>query len=84
MLLSVFRQNFVEASHARDSSATSRFFKLFPAIGWEAEGLDAYATFVVELVRARSPPTAKSNSGSICVKLMLLTSIPQPHPHSII
>jgi len=66
MLLSVFRHNFAEASHARDSSATSRFFKLFPAIGWEAEGLDAYATFVVELVRARSPATAKSNSGSIC------------------
>ncbi|KIM48961.1 hypothetical protein M413DRAFT_59758 [Hebeloma cylindrosporum] len=62
MLLSVFRRNFAEASHARDSSATSRFFKLFPAIGWEAEGLDAYATFVVELVRARSPATAKTSS----------------------
>jgi len=65
MLLSVFRHNFAEASHARDSSATSRFFKLFPAIGWEAEGLDAYATFVVELVRARSPTTLKSNFGFI-------------------
>jgi hypothetical protein len=59
-LLSVFRHNFAEASHARDSSATSRFFKLFPAIGWEVEGLEAYAEFVVELVRARSPAIAKS------------------------
>ncbi|KAF8964638.1 COG4 transport protein-domain-containing protein [Flammula alnicola] len=61
-LLSVFRHNFAEASSARDSSATSRFFKLFPAIGWEAEGLEAYAAFVVELVRVRSPATAKTSS----------------------
>lgn len=58
-LLRVFRENFAEASRARDSSATSRFFKLFPAIGWEDEGLEAYANFVVELVQVRSPPTAK-------------------------
>uniref|UniRef100_A0A8H7Y2D9 Conserved oligomeric Golgi complex subunit 4 n=1 Tax=Psilocybe cubensis TaxID=181762 RepID=A0A8H7Y2D9_PSICU len=50
-LLSVFREKFQEASRARDSNATSRFFKLFPAIGWEDEGLEAYASFVVELVR---------------------------------
>ncbi|KAF8906209.1 COG4 transport protein-domain-containing protein [Gymnopilus junonius] len=62
ILLKVFRENFAEASRARDSSATSRFFKLFPAIGWEDEGLEAYANFVVELVQVRSPPTAKSSS----------------------
>ncbi|KAF8197372.1 COG4 transport protein-domain-containing protein [Pholiota molesta] len=61
-LLSVFRQNFAEAASARDSNATSRFFKLFPSVGWEAEGLDAYATFVVELVRVRSPASAKTSS----------------------
>jgi hypothetical protein len=58
----VFRQNFEKASHSRDSNATSRFFKLFPAIGWETEGLEAYATFVVDLVRARAPASSKSNS----------------------
>ncbi|PPQ84112.1 hypothetical protein CVT26_013223, partial [Gymnopilus dilepis] len=61
-LLKVFRENFAEASRARDSSATSRFFKLFPAIGWEEEGLEAYANFVVELVQVKAPPTAKSSS----------------------
>ncbi|KDR81347.1 hypothetical protein GALMADRAFT_239193 [Galerina marginata CBS 339.88] len=61
-LLAVFRNNFMEASRSRDSSATSRYFKLFPAIGWETEGLEAYASFVVELVRVRSPATAKSSS----------------------
>lgn len=60
-LLLVFRQNFEKASQSRDSNATSRFFKLFPAVGWEAEGLEAYATFVVDLVRARAPASSKSD-----------------------
>jgi conserved oligomeric Golgi complex subunit 4 len=59
-LLSVFRTQFQEASQARDAAATSRFFKLFPAIGWEEEGLDAYSSFVVDLVRTRAPASAKS------------------------
>lgn len=59
-LLDIFRRNFEQASAARDSAATSRFFKLFPAIGWETEGLEAYATFVVDLVRVRAPTSAKS------------------------
>ena len=43
-----------------DSAGTSRFFKLFPAIGWEEEGLSAYATFVTGLVRVRAPASVKS------------------------
>ncbi|KIY70035.1 COG4-domain-containing protein [Cylindrobasidium torrendii FP15055 ss-10] len=61
-LLGVFTRNFAEASASRDSAATSRFFKLFPAIGWEEEGLQAYASFVVDLVRVRAPPSAKTSS----------------------
>ncbi|KAF9459574.1 COG4 transport protein-domain-containing protein [Collybia nuda] len=61
-LLSIFRQNFNEASRSRDSTATSRFFKLFPTIGWEAEGLEVYAQFVVDLVRFRAPASAKTSS----------------------
>lgn len=64
-LLDVFRRNFDEASRKRDSTATSRFFKLFPAIGWEKEGLDAYSAFVVDLVRVRAPASAKSTFPSI-------------------
>ncbi|KAF8652758.1 hypothetical protein AX16_004254 [Volvariella volvacea WC 439] len=62
LLLSVFRHNFEQASRSRDSTATTRFFKLFPAIGWEEEGLQAYASFVVDLVRIRAPPSAKTSS----------------------
>jgi len=60
-LLTIFRQEFEKASQSRDAAATSRFFKLFPAIGWETEGLQAYAAFVVDLVRVRAPTSAKSN-----------------------
>ncbi|KAI0792934.1 COG4 transport protein-domain-containing protein [Abortiporus biennis] len=55
-LLEVFKSNFLKASRERDSTSTSRFFKLFPAIGWEKEGLEVYAEFVVELVGRTSSP----------------------------
>ncbi|KAF5386630.1 hypothetical protein D9615_001767 [Tricholomella constricta] len=61
-LLTIFRRNFEQASRSRDSNATSRFFKLFPAIGWEDEGLEAYASFVIDLVRVRAPASAKTSS----------------------
>lgn len=59
-LLETFKKNFADASAARDSANTSRFFKLFPAIGWEKEGLEAYSDFVVDLVRARATVSGKS------------------------
>ncbi|KAG8889941.1 hypothetical protein FRB98_001987 [Tulasnella sp. 332] len=61
-LLETFRTNFAAASSARDSANTSRFFKLFPAIGWENEGLEAYSDFVVDLVRARATVSGKTSS----------------------
>ncbi|KAG2149193.1 COG4-domain-containing protein [Suillus clintonianus] len=61
-LLSIFKSHFEQASRERDAAATTRYFKLFPAIGWEAEGLEAYASFVVDLVRVRAPTSAKTSS----------------------
>ncbi|KAN0141390.1 COG4 domain containing protein [Lactarius tabidus] len=61
-LLEVFRRQFIEATKARDAVATTRFFKLFPVIGWEAEGLEAYATFIVDLVKVRPPASAQTSS----------------------
>lgn len=61
-LLSIFLKEFAQASGSRDAAATSRYFKLFPVIGWEAEGLEAYASFVVDLVRVRAPTSAKTSS----------------------
>lgn len=71
-LLRIFTDEFERASKARDAAATSRFFKLFPEIGWEAEGLQLYASFVVELVRVRAPTSSKSKlklsvSSDVCI-----------------
>ncbi|KAH9001665.1 COG4-domain-containing protein [Lactarius akahatsu] len=61
-LLQVFTRQFTEATKARDAVATTRFFKLFPVIGWEAEGLEAYASFIVDLVKVRPPASAQASS----------------------
>lgn len=61
-LLAVFRTEFQSATESKDPTATSRYFKLFPVIGWEEEGLAAYSSFVVDLVRARVPTSIKTSS----------------------
>ncbi|KAG8757483.1 hypothetical protein FRC14_002012 [Serendipita sp. 396] len=61
-LLKIFSKQFEIASAARDSANTSRVFKLFPEIGWETEGLELYASFVVDLIRARAPAGVKTSS----------------------
>ena len=53
-LRDVFLHQFEKAAEARDSNMVTRFFKLFPPIGWEAEGLEVYSTFVVSLVQPRT------------------------------
>jgi hypothetical protein len=78
-LLVVFQQRFEQASRSRDAGATSRFFKLFPAIGWESEGLQAYASFVVDLVRVRAPASAKSDYQHLDHK-QINDSFSQRHP----
>lgn len=61
-LLAVFRAEFQRATESKDPAATSRYFKLFPVIGWEEEGLAAYSSFVVDLVRTRVPASVKSTT----------------------
>ncbi|GJJ12454.1 hypothetical protein Clacol_006696 [Clathrus columnatus] len=61
-LLSVFRTEFQRATESKDAAAISRYFKLFPVIGWEEEGLEIYSSFVVHLVRARVPASVKTSS----------------------
>lgn len=58
-LFEVFTRQFTEATKARDAVATTRFFKLFPVIGYEKEGLEAYASFIVDLVKVRPPASAQ-------------------------
>ncbi|KIR35473.1 hypothetical protein I352_01748 [Cryptococcus deuterogattii MMRL2647] len=61
-LLQTFRSEFDAAVQRKDQPGVSRFFRLWPAIGAEEEGLEAYGNFVVGLVKARSPTAGKSSS----------------------
>ncbi|EJD53432.1 COG4-domain-containing protein [Auricularia subglabra TFB-10046 SS5] len=61
-LLYNFQSHFEKAARSRDAAATSRFFKLFPSVGWQSEGLDAYSTFVVDLVSSRASTNTKTSS----------------------
>ncbi|EJU05592.1 COG4-domain-containing protein [Dacryopinax primogenitus] len=70
VLLQTFQRHFSIAAQKRDSAAVSRFFKLFPAIGWEQEGLQAYSDFVVELVRGRQPISGKTSSPMYYISMM--------------
>ncbi|KJE05052.1 hypothetical protein I311_01145 [Cryptococcus gattii NT-10] len=62
ILLQTFRSEFDAAVKRKDQPGVSRFFRLWPAIGAEEEGLEAYGNFVVGLVKARSPTAGKSSS----------------------
>jgi hypothetical protein len=58
-LIQTFRTEFDAAAARKDEQGVSRFFRLWPGIGAETEGLEAYGDFVVGLVKARSANTGK-------------------------
>ncbi|KAK4703766.1 conserved oligomeric Golgi complex subunit 4, partial [Phenoliferia sp. Uapishka_3] len=53
-LLDTFLTSFRTASSTGDTNNINRFFKLFPMIGEEDTGLDAYADWVSGIVRAKT------------------------------
>ncbi|PFH45270.1 hypothetical protein AMATHDRAFT_71881, partial [Amanita thiersii Skay4041] len=57
-LLDIYTQEFSKASHNRDSASTTRFFKMFPAIGCENEGLAIYSQFIAQLVKIKVSPVS--------------------------
>ena len=59
ILLKTFRSEFESDAQRKDEQAVSRFFRLWPGIGAEEEGLEAYGDFVVGLVKARSSSAGK-------------------------
>ncbi|KAK2460519.1 hypothetical protein APHAL10511_006989 [Amanita phalloides] len=72
-LLEIFIHNFQQACRSLNSSDISRFFKLFPAIGWEMEGLKVYSHFISELVRSRiSSGTNNSSSHNYATAFVTL------------
>ncbi|BEI80430.1 hypothetical protein CcaverHIS002_0109590 [Cutaneotrichosporon cavernicola] len=61
-LLHTFRQEFDSAAERRDEHEVSRYFRLWPGIGAEDQGLEAYGNFVVSLVKSRSSAAGKPSS----------------------
>ncbi|RIA99525.1 COG4 transport protein [Glomus cerebriforme] len=53
-LFVIFSREFETAVHHKDQENISRFFKLFPLIGKETEGLDKYSKFVCGIIAGKS------------------------------
>ncbi|CAG8628414.1 3762_t:CDS:10 [Funneliformis mosseae] len=53
-LFTIFSREFEAAVNNRDQENISRFFKLFPLIGKETEGLDKYSKFVCSIIAGKS------------------------------
>ncbi|TXT06172.1 hypothetical protein VHUM_03645 [Vanrija humicola] len=80
-LLRTFRAEFDAAAERKDEGEVSRYFRLWPGIGAEDEGLEAYGDFVVGLVKARS--TAAGKPSSPVYYLTNLTSLLESIAHII-
>jgi hypothetical protein len=59
VLLATFKREFDAAAERKDEQEVSRYFRLWPGIGAEDEGLAAYGDFVVGLVKMRSAASSK-------------------------
>lgn len=75
-LLTVFTQRFHKATEALDQAEASRYFRLFPQLGFRAEGLEAYSSFARSVIRDKGKAildaTAKAGTA---VHAQLLTAL---------
>jgi conserved oligomeric Golgi complex subunit 4 len=54
VLFKLFLREFDAAARVKDEERITRFFRLFPLIGKEVEGLDVYGRFVCGIIAGRS------------------------------
>ncbi|CAO1620244.1 unnamed protein product [Parajaminaea phylloscopi] len=52
-LLSVFTRKFKQATEALDQAEASRYFRLFPLVGFRKEGLESYGSFARGMIRGK-------------------------------
>lgn len=83
MLLNTFRAEFELAADRRDEQEISRYFRLWPGIGAEDEGLAAYGDFVVELVQSRARKDKDGQRSSPLYYLAQLTSLLEAIAHIV-
>lgn len=83
VLLTTFRAEFELAADRRDEQEISRYFRLWPGIGAEDEGLAAYGDFVVELVQSRARKDKDGQRSSPLYYLAQLTSLLEAIAHIV-
>lgn len=59
-LKQIVREQFSEAVAAHDTASVERFFKIFPLIGLDQEGLESFAKYLAETVRRRCDEILKN------------------------
>ncbi|GAA96628.1 hypothetical protein E5Q_03298 [Mixia osmundae IAM 14324] len=74
-LLETFLKEFEAACQERDEANTSRYFKLFPVIRAEKEGLDAYSKFICSIVHGRSKAALTQKANSLLYFSQILTPL---------
>lgn len=81
--MTTFRAEFELAADRRDEQEISRYFRLWPGIGAENEGLAAYGDFVVELVQSRARKDKDGQRSSPLYYLAQLTSLLEAIAHIV-
>lgn len=64
-LFEIFSQRFDDAVAQRNETNITRYFKLFPMIGCQTEGLDKYSRFVCNIIKARCSEELKLEIGKV-------------------
>lgn len=64
VLLGVFTRKFEAATDAMDTVEATKYFKLFPLVGWKDEGLAVYRDFAKGMVRERGRTITDGLAGS--------------------
>ncbi|CAO1615642.1 unnamed protein product [Sympodiomycopsis kandeliae] len=78
VLLDVFTTKFKKATQENDEAQASRFFKLFPQVGWRNEGLAVYCSFAQGLIREKGKTILDATTRGASLQLQhaqLLTAL---------
>lgn len=62
-LFEIFSSRFDDAVAQRNQADITRYFKLFPLINCQTEGLDKYSRFVCNIIKARCADEMSSGLG---------------------
>ena len=75
-LFKLFLREFDAAAKVKDEERITRFFRLFPLIGKENEGLDVYGRFVCGIIAGRSRAAMTQCKTFLGLRLIIATSSP--------